>query len=148
MISLRRLAAALIVPLLLATACGTEGAAAGGDTDSSSDEINYRSTSGQEFALSTSVTFNPSAETLALQGDAKQQALLEQAQQLRNRTLTAITAELDKLWPEEMRTTSAGVAIQFRQASAAMSELMPLPGGAGYGVTVTGEFAGVKDLEK
>lgn len=148
MVSLRRLAAALIVPLLLATACGTEGAAAGGDTDSSSDEINYRSTSGQEFALSTSVTFKPSAETLALQGDAKQQALLEQAQQLRNRTLTAITAELDKLWPEEMRTTSAGVAIQYRQASAAMSELMPLPGGAGYGVTVTGEFAGVKDLEK
>ncbi len=146
MVSLRRLAAALTVPLLLATACSSEGA--GDGADSSSDEINYRSTAGQEFELSTTVTFKPSAETLALQGDAQKQALLAQAQQLRNLTLTTITSELDKLWPEEMRTTSAGVAIQYRQASAALADLQALPGDAGYSVLVSGEFAGVKDLEK
>ncbi|MEA2752481.1 MAG: hypothetical protein QOI41_6624 [Myxococcales bacterium] len=146
MISLRRLAAALSVPLLLATACSSAGSSDG--IDSSSDEINYRSTAGQEFALSTNVTFKPSAESLALQGAAKDEAILAEAQKLRNTTLTTITAELDKLWPEEMRTTSAGVAIQYRQASAALSDLKALPGDAGYGLTVTGEFAGVKDLEK
>jgi hypothetical protein len=145
MVSLRRLAAALTVPLLLATACSSDPAAG---VDSSADEINYRSTSGQEFALSTTVTFKPSAESLALMGEAQKAAILAEAEKLRNLTLSTITSELDKLWPEEMRTTSAGVAIQYRQASAALSDLTALPGDAGYSVTVTGEFAGVKDLEK
>jgi len=146
MVSLRRLAAALIVPLLLATACSS--GASGDGVDSSADEINYRSTSGQEFALSTNVTFKPSAETLALQGDAQKQAILAQAEQLRDTTLSTITSELDKLWPEDMRTSNAGVAIQYRQASAALSDLQALPGDAGYSLVVSGEFAGVKDLEK
>ncbi len=146
MVSLRRLSAALAVPLLLATACSSGGSADG--TDSTSDEINYRSTSGQEFSLSTTVTFTPTAETLALEGDAKNQAILAQAQALRDTTLTQITAELDKLWPEEERTSNAGVAIEYRQASAALSDLQPLAGDAGYSLVVSGEFAGVKDLEK
>jgi hypothetical protein len=144
-LSWRRLAPLLTVPVLLATACSSSPDT---EVDASADEINYRSTAGQEFALSTNVTFKPSAETLALQGEAKDAAILLQAQQLRDTVLTTITSELDKLWPEEERVSNAGVAIQYRQASAALSDLKELPGGAGYGLTVSGEFAGIKDLER
>ncbi|MDB4933123.1 MAG: hypothetical protein JWP87_95 [Labilithrix sp.] len=143
-LSWRRLAVLTVVPVLLATACSSSVEP---DADSSADEINYRSTAGQEFALSTNVTFKLSAETQALSGDAKDAAVLVQAQTLRDSVLDTITSELDKLWPEEERTSNAGVAIQYRQASAALADLKALPDGS-YGLTVSGEFAGIKDLER
>jgi hypothetical protein len=142
--SWRRFACLLTIPVLFATACSS---AEEPETDSSADEINYRSTSGQEFALSTNVTFKLSAETAALQGDAKTAAVLAQAQALRDNVLTTISTELDKLWPEDMRTSNANVAIQYRQATASLADLKELPDASGYGFTVTGEFAGIKDLE-
>ena len=143
--SWRRFACLLTIPVLFATACSS---AEEPSTDSGQDEINYRSTSGQEFALSTNITFKVDAATAALQGDEKTKAVLAQAERLRDTVLTTITAELDKLWPEAERISSAGVAIQYRQASATLADLKELPGGAGYGLTVSGEFAGIKDLEQ
>jgi hypothetical protein len=143
-LSWRRLAV-LTVPVLLATACSSS---ADPDVDSSADEINYRSTAGQEFALSTEVTFKLSAETLALQGEEKDKAVLVQAQTLRDTVLTTITSELDKLWPEEERTSNAGVAIQYRQASASLRDLKASADGLSYSLTVSGEFAGIKNLEQ
>ena len=142
--SWRRLACLLTLPVLFATACSSAEEPA---TDSSSDAINYRSTSGQEFALSTNVTFKLSAETAALQGDEKTKAVLAQAEALRDSVLTTISTELDKLWPEDMRTSNANVAIQYRQASASLTDLKELPDASGYAFNVTGEFAGIKDLE-
>jgi hypothetical protein len=46
-----------------------------------------------------------------------------------------------------MRTSNANVAIQYRQASATLGDLKELPAGAGYSLDVSGEFAGIKDLE-
>lgn len=143
--SWRRFACLLTIPVVFATACSS---AEEPSTDSGEDEINYRSTSGQEFGLSTNVTFKLTAESAALTGDAKAAAALAQATTLRDTVLTTISSELDKLWPEDMRISNANVAIQYRQASAALSDLKELPDGAGYSLTVSGEFAGIKDLEK
>lgn len=144
--SWRRLASLLTVPVLFATACSSTPET--DDPDSTSDEINYRSTAGQEFELSTSVTFKPSAETLALQGEAKDKAINDQATQLRNTVTTAIVAELDRIWPEDERTTNANVSIEYRQATSSLRDLEVLDGDAGYSMTVAGEFAGIKDLER
>ena len=59
---LRRLGLVLAVPALFATACSS----AEESTSSSSDEINYRSTAGQEFDLSTTVTFAVPEEAQSL----------------------------------------------------------------------------------
>lgn len=144
--SWRRLASVLVVPALLATACSTTTGEP--DVEASADEINYRSTAGQEFALTTSLTFKLPAESQALQGDAKTAALTAFAEQTRNSVTSAITSELDKIWPEAERTSGAGVAIQFRQASATSRDLKELPDQSGYAITVRAEFAGIKDLER
>jgi hypothetical protein len=135
---------ALVLPVVLATACSTEGA----DVHASSDEINYRSAVGQEFALSADVTFAVPETVAALQGDERATALLAHAEGLRNTALTSITKALDEIWPEEERTSKAGVAIQYRQGSATLRDLKELPDGAGYAMTVSGDFAGIKDLEQ
>lgn len=141
--SWRRLAFAFTLPLAFATACSSEEM----EVDSSSDEINYRSTAGQEYELSATVTFKPSADVAALEGDAKTAALTAQAEQVRTTVTTTLTSELDKLWPEEQRISRAGVAIQFRQASATQRDLTALADGR-YSIVVAAEFAGVKDLER
>lgn len=138
--ALRRAALGLALPLAV-VACSSEAS----DVDASADEINYRSTAGQEFELSTVVTFTPSADVQALQGDAQTSALVAQADTLRATVTTAITAELDRLWPEDERTSRAGVAIEFRQATAQERDLKPVDGGR-YTVTVSAEFSGVTDL--
>lgn len=145
MLSWRRFATALALPVIFATACTS---AAEPDADVSADEINYRSTAGQEFALSTNVSFTLSAETQALEGEAKDKAVLVQAETLRNDVLSTISSELDKLWPEEERISNAGVAIQYRQGSASLRDLKANADGTGYSLTVSGEFAGIKDLER
>ncbi|MEO6573126.1 MAG: hypothetical protein ABIP89_04760 [Polyangiaceae bacterium] len=145
MLSWRRLAWALTFPALLATACSST---TDSGEDESSDEVNYRSTAGQEFNLSTTVTFPVADDVRALTGDAKEKAIVAVAEQLRASVTAAISAELDRIWPEDKRITRAGVAIQFRQASATYSDLVSLDGGARYSVVVSGEFAAVKDIEK
>lgn len=144
-LSWRHLATALALPAIFATACTS---AVDPDVDSSADEINYRSTAGQEFALSADITFKLPAEIEGLQGEAKDAAVLAHAEQLRNDVLSTITRELDRIWPEDQRISRAGVAIQYRQGSATLRDLKELSDGAGYGLTVSGEFAGVKDLER
>lgn len=116
--------------------------------DESTDEINYRSTAGQEFELSATITFKVSAETQALQGGEKEKAVNTQATTLRNSVTSAITSELDKIWPQAERLTRAGAAVQFRQTTASFRDLTALADGTGYSLTIAGEFAGVKDLER
>jgi hypothetical protein len=146
MLPWRRLALALTFPALLATACSSTNDA--GSDDEASNEVNYRSTAGQEFNLSTNVTFPISADVRALTGDAKEKAVLALAEQLRTSVTAAISAELDRLWPEEQRVTRAGVVIQFRQASATYRDLVAVDGGSSYTMVVSGEFAAMKDIDK
>jgi hypothetical protein len=145
-LSWRHLATALALPVIFATACTSapEPDATGGGED----EINYRSTAGQEYALTANVTFKLEAATQALEGAEREAAVSAQAEALRNSVLSTISTQLDKLWPEEERISNAGVAIQYRQASASLRDLTELPDGAGYALTVSGEFAGIKDLER
>jgi hypothetical protein len=141
--SLRRLALGLTIPVaILASACAVES---GPSIDQTDDELNYRSTAGQEYSLSTPVTFEVPANVLALSGAAKDAALLAHAQGLRNTVTTAITAELDKRWPEDARTTSAGVAIEFRQASATTADLKAADA-THMSMVVSAEFSGEKAL--
>lgn len=133
-----------MLPAVLAvTACSS----APDDTESGDDEINYRSTAGQEFLLSTNVTFKMPDEILALAGEAKDKAMADKANALGLSITSAVSAELDKIWPEGQRTTRAGLAIQFRQASATYKDLK-LGDNGRYTMTVSGEFAAVKDIEQ
>lgn len=142
--SLRRLALALTVPALLATACGE---AAKDTSAQSADELNYRSTTGQEFLLSTEIVFTLPESVKGQAGDALNEALLAHTHELRNKVTTAITAELDRIWPEDTRIRrSAGVTLQFRQLTAGTSEVERFDGDH-YRMVVNGEFAGVSDLE-
>jgi hypothetical protein len=141
--SWRRWGLVLSVPLLLATACSSGDS----DVDANDDELNYRGTAGQEFALSTDITFKLPEAIEALTGEAKETAVTAHAEQLRNTVTSAIGAELDKIWPEEERTSRSGVAIQYRQGSATLRDLKVLEGGK-YGMTVSGDFGGIKDLER
>lgn len=145
MLASRRLGLALFVPaLLFSAACASES----DSSDASSDEINYRSTAGQEFDLSTTVTFPVPESAQALQGEEREKAIAARADELRTSVTSAISAELDRIWPEEQRITRAGVAIQFRQASASYRDLKAASGGAKYTMTVSGEFSAVKDIER
>lgn len=141
--SFRRSGLALTVAAVLAAACGS----AGEGIDASSDEINYRSTAGQEYDLSTKVTFAAPADTEALTGEAREEAIARRADQLRTSVTRAISAELDRIWPEDQRISRAGVAIQFRQASATYRDLVRAEDGK-YTMTVSGEFSAVKDVER
>jgi hypothetical protein len=143
-ISRRRLSALLSIPILLATACSSS---TDPKVDAAADELNYRSTAGQEFALTSDVTFKLPAEIEALKGDERDTAVLAHSEKMRSTVTTAITAELDKIWPEEERISNAGVSIEFRQATAGLKDLKALDA-CGFGMTVTTEFAGIKDLEK
>ncbi len=93
-VSLASLASVCALPLLLTTLglAGT-GCSATLEDDgagASEDDLNYRSTAGQEFSLSTTVTFKPSAEVLALSGAAKDAAVLARSQELRGTVTAAI----------------------------------------------------------
>jgi hypothetical protein len=141
----RRLALALAVPSLIALAAPACTAADDGSA-ATEDELNYRSTAGQEYSLSTEVELELSAETLALEGAARDEAVQARVNALRLSVTSAISAELDKIWPQDERLSRAGVAVQFRQASAASSDLVPVGDGSSYRVTISGEFSGIKDL--
>lgn len=141
----RRFALALSVPALLATACTS---AVDPADEATEDELNYRSTAGQELTLSTTVTFKVPDDVLALSGEAKEKGIAAKADQLRLSVMTAVSAELDRLWPEDARTTRTGVAIQFRQASASYKDLKVAADGARYTMTISGEFSAVKDIER
>ncbi|CAN5911166.1 hypothetical protein BH11MYX4_BH11MYX4_50000 [soil metagenome] len=146
MITPRRLSSAVLaLPILFAAACSSSASA---PTDATADELNYRSTAGQEFALTTDVTFKVSAAIEAMPaGPDKDQAVLAQSEKIRTAVTTALTAELDRIWPEEERISGAAVSIEFRQATATSSDLKPVEGG-GFAMTVRTEFAGIKELEK
>lgn len=144
---LSRLASLVAVPLLVGLAATSAGCSASLDDDTSAnseDELNYRSTAGQEFALTARVAFKPSAATAALQGAEKDAAVRAKADELRLAATTAITAELDRIWPEDQRISDDSVAIQFRQDTATTSALDATADG--YAFTVNAEFAGVNDL--
>ena len=137
-------ALALFSVLALGAACST---APDASTNATSDELNYRSTAGQEFALTTDVTFTlPAAITAMADGADRDTAIAAHAEELRGTITTALVAELDRLWPEEERTSNAGVSIEFRQKTATLSDLKKTD--AGYTMTVNTEFSGIKDLEK
>lgn len=133
---MRKLLLSLAVPALFSIACSSTTE----DTDATNDELNYRSTAGQEYLLSTTVTFKPA-------DGADQDAIAKQAEQVRTTVITTIVSQLDTLWPEDFRTTGAGVAIQYRQQTAALADLKPVDGGL-YSMTVSGEFAAVKGIEQ
>lgn len=143
----RLLGSLCVVPVLFATACtaSSEEEASAGPSE---DEINYRSTAGQEYELSTSVTFTLSTETQALQGAEKEKAVDLQATTLRTRVTVAISADLDKLWPEADRLKKTSAAVQLRQPTASFRDLKPSDDGTSYTLTIVGEFGGTKDLER
>jgi len=142
--SLRHVALGLLIPVaVLGSACASESDAS---VDSSADDLNYRSTAGQEYSLTTPVTFEVPADIAAMaQGDDKDAALLAHASELRSTVTTAITDSLDKMWPEDMRTTSAGVAIEFRELTATQKDLKSVDA-THMSMTIAAEFSGVKDL--
>ncbi|MDB4945935.1 MAG: hypothetical protein JWP97_5469 [Labilithrix sp.] len=149
MISLRRsLFASAVLLSTLAPFAGGCGSAEDAATDETSDELNYRSTAGQEFALTTQVTFALPTDIAAQpEGAAKQAAIAKHAETLRATVTTAIVAELDRIWPEDYRVTGAGVSIEFRQKTATLADLRKASDGT-YAMTVNTEFSGIKDLEK
>lgn len=139
------LALALAAPTLAATAaCSVTPA----ETETSDDELNYRSVSGQEFELSAAVTFKAPESARGLEGEARDAAIATRAAEIRNQIATAMSAELDRVWPKEDRLSREKLAIQYRQGSAGSRDLTPVDGGASYTMTVTGEFSGVKDAEQ
>lgn len=151
-ISLRRLAAlapvALLTTLALAPVAGGCSSAGEDGTEETADELNYRSTAGQEFALTTQVTFTlPTSVSSLAEGADKQAAIAKHADGLRGTVTTAIVTELDRIWPEDYRVTSAGVSVEFRQKTAKVSDLVQAGDGS-YSMTVNTEFSGIKDLEK
>lgn len=143
--SLRRtlsssLAALLMVPSVFGIGCMAT------DIDASEDDINYRSTVGQEFLLSTTVTFKPSAEVLGATGEEKKLALAAQSEDVRVNALKAVVTELDRIWPEDERTQNGSPAIQFRQASATSGDAKLV--GENYELEVSAEFSAVNDIER
>ena len=142
MASWRRLTLALALPALLVTACAVDEE----PSESAESEINYRSTAGQEFVLSTTVTFDAPRDAESLEGEERENAIMNRAAALRNSVTAAISAELDRIWPQAERLSRAGVAIQFRQASASYSDLTPV--GDRFSMTVSGEFGAVEGLER
>ncbi|HNK84934.1 MAG TPA: molybdopterin-dependent oxidoreductase, partial [Flavobacteriales bacterium] len=96
---------------------------------------------------SATVTFKASADAMAKQGAERDAAVAAQADGLRTQVASAISAELDKIWPEEQRTTREGLAIQYRQGSAKQNELQAQADGR-YTVVVSAEFTAVKGVEK
>lgn len=143
MTSLRRLHAVLAVPSLV-LACALPACSSDDTLTTGDDELNYRSTAGQEFELSTEVTFTAKGLE-GLEGDALREALDPQAKAVRNTVTTAIVAELDRIWPEDTRISYRGVAIQFRQDTASVRDVQHRDGST-WRMTVAGEFAGVQDL--
>ena len=142
MSSWRRLTLALALPALLVTACAVDEE----PNESAESEINYRSTAGQEFVLSTTVTFDVPRNAEGLEGEERERAVMNRAAALRNSVTSAISAELDRIWPQAERLSRAGVAIQFRQASASYSDLKPV--GDRFSMTVSGEFGAVEGLAR
>ncbi len=139
----RRLVLGLTVPALLATACATQA----DETSTGDDEINYRSTAGQEYALSATVTFPMPDEAKSLEGAEKEAAITKRAEQLRSLVASAISAELDRLWPEEERTHGDGAVIQYRQGTATFRDLTASADGSSYTIVVSGEFAAMNDIQ-
>lgn len=138
----RRLALILALPsVLAATACtATEES-----SESTEDELNYRSTAGQEYELSTNVTFAVPAEAAALTGEEREKAITARAEALRTQVLSTVSSEFDRLYPEEARVHSGAVAIQYRQLTPTFRDLTP--SGDKYSMTVAGEFGAMKDVE-
>jgi hypothetical protein len=113
----------------------------------SEDDLNYRSTAGQEYSLSAEVTFTLSAESEALTGLQKSAALLSRAEEVRTLAIDSMVTELDRLWPEDLRIKREGTAIQYRQGTAASSEPKPQSKSGTYTLAVSSEFAGVTGFE-
>jgi hypothetical protein len=144
----RRLGLCLTLPALLATACSAGDAG----PETSADEINYRSAVGQEFTLSAKVIFDAPASATTLEGEERQKAIVAHAEALRTTVTSAIGTELERIWPKEERLRrGAGVVVQLRQGSASYTDLTPVPDAdqakARFAMVVSGDFAGVKDLE-
>jgi hypothetical protein len=140
--SWRRFALLLALPsVLAATACTV----ADEPSEATEDELNYRSTAGQEYELSTTVTFATPAEAAALTGAEKEKAITARAEALRTQVLSTISSEFERLYPEEARIRNGAVAIQYRQLTPAFRDLVP--SGDKYSMTVAGEFGAMKDVE-
>ena len=143
MASWRRLALLVALPsVLAATACT---AADDGASEATEDELNYRSTAGQEYELSTTVTFSVPADAQSLTGAAREEAITAKAEQLRTQILSTISTEFERLYPEDARIRSGAVAIQYRQLTKSFRDLKPV--GDKYSVVVAGEFGAMKDVE-
>ena len=93
------------------------------------------------------MTFPLTADVAALTGETKDAAVLQQADAVRTQVATAMSTELDRIWPEAQRTTTrAGLALQLRQATVGLTDLAVQADGR-YAMTVAAEFAGVNDVQ-
>ena len=140
---LRRLSI-LAVPVLLA-ACSTASEDAASSDES---EINYRSATGQEFALTTEVTFDTPADIQAMPAGAEKDAALKaKADQIRTSVASATSSDLEKRWPEDVRITRSGVVIQLRQKTTSSKDIVAVDGGKQTKISVVMEFAAQNDIE-
>jgi hypothetical protein len=142
--ALRRLSCLTLVPVALATACSS----AEPEETSSADAINYRSTAGQEFELQAELRFTLPPNIQSMEGATRETATASHIESVRRKALTAINAELDRLWPEAERLKFAGVAIMLRQSTPKESQLREVDDGGRYAFTLTAEFGAIKDLEQ
>lgn len=140
---LRRLSMLAVPVILAACSTATEDAAS-----SDESEINYRSATGQEFALTTEVTFDTPADIQAMpEGAEKEAALKAKADQIRTTVASATSSDLEKRWPEDVRITRNGVVIQLRQKTTGSKDIVAVDGGKQTKISVVMEFSAQNDIE-
>lgn len=119
------------------------------DSEASADALNYRSTAGQEYELSTVVTFTVADMPDGLTPAEREKEVLSRADKITTKVMKETSDQLDKVWTEDERTASkAGITLLFRQSTSTMRNLKPIGDGSVYQMTVAGEFAASTGFEK
>ena len=110
--------------------------------------IDYRSTTGQEYALGATLRFQLSAEDQSAPLEDRP-ALLEKAARKHIDTVTtAVNAELARLWPEADRLKKPGVAVMLRQSAPLLASLREADDGGIYSFDYHLEFGAQSDFDQ
>ncbi|MFO0679700.1 MAG: hypothetical protein U0169_24455 [Polyangiaceae bacterium] len=141
-------AVATLVPGLTALACSSTAEAPVG---SSEGAVNYRATTGQEYALEADIRFVLTGEeqTAAQESFDKRDAVVKAAAQSRMDAITsAVNSELTKRWPEDLRTKRQGsVALMVRQTPPNFGSLHEADDGGTFAFTYSLEFGAQFDFD-
>lgn len=93
------------VAFLTMATLATKVSACGGDAESTDDDLNYRSTVGREYAITTEVTLTTTPEIAALSGKARTDALVQQ--------LGSVQDEIWMLFGRKIEATTGGHDAKF-----------------------------------